>query len=975
MDRAASPVFAGRESELSQLAQAFEECLSGSLRLALISADAGGGKTRLLSQFADRVKERATVITGACTDQSESGLPFAPFTAALRGLVRDRGIGEVVGLVGTSSAGDLAWLLPEFGAPRALPDMTIVRSRLFEVLRLLTERLARQRPLVWILEDVHWADAGTRDLLRYLAANAAAVPVLLLISHRTDALHRDHPLRPVLAELSRLASARSVRLPPLSRRDVAVQLRGILGRDADPAAVGAIHTRSEGIPLYIEALIGPDARPRIQVPESVNDLLLCAVHELPLATQVALRAASLGGNAIQLALVAAVVASSAAALESDLHAALAANVLVARSDRYAFRHQLLREAIEGEMLVGERRRLHGAYAAVIAADPVLAGDIWAALAMARHWHHAAEDERAFSAAWTGACQARGANAYAEQLEMLELMLDLWPRVPNAEAVVEASHLDIIEQAANAACWAGKTERGMMLTEIGIARSREADDRERVAAFLGMQRAPMRQQQLLPGSIDDLEAALRLCKTGTRLRVECLAILSRALLVRGRLDEAEHRIDELARAAEHAGEDAGRLDARITRAMLNTRRGTDARADLDEAIERSRRLELSAASSKGLATDVAAMASPPGWLEILAMNARIEAEAAMGRHGSAANLAELAARRCLEVGQAGYIGPAIAQNHARSLQFVGRWDDAILVIEKALDAEPAPFGRAQLTLCRSEIAVLRGDQETAKRGLLHLRQFSAELLAKSLSVDRLALEILFADGETAAAVRLGDEVLERCKRATAQEAWPCLALLIRIQVAAERDLAALKPALALARQLPRPGLIDEAYAALTLAERARTNVRNSSTAWMRLAESWGALEQPFERAYALMRAAAHEPSRAAAAEWLVQAANLASLLGAQPLLQRIRIVAQRRRIVMDGGPAPNGEPVPFALTSREMEVLKLLAEGRTNQQIATTLVISAKTASVHVTNILSKLDVRTRGAAAAVAHRLGLTERR
>lgn len=976
MDQLASPVFAGRAPELAQLDDAFDACVAGTSRVVLISAEAGGGKTRLLAEFARRIGDRATVISGACTDQSESGLPYAPFTAAIRSLVRERSIGDVVALIGTSSAGDLAWLLPEFGAPRALPDVSIVRSRLFEVVRLLTEKLAHERPLVWVLEDLHWSDAGTRDLLRYLATNITGVRVLVLGSHRSDAVHRDHPLRTVLAELGRLPSVKVMRLPRLTRSEVAAQLGGILGHEPETATLGTVFARSEGNPLYAEALVSAEGGVRDQVSESLNELLLVAVRALPAGTQAVVRAASLGGSVFRPAIVAAVSGLSEVDVEQCFHPALAANVLVKEGDGYVFRHRLIREAVESDMLVGERRRLHGAYALAMAAHPALARNCWTTLALARHWHRASEDEQAFTAAWAGAREAGEATSYVEQLEMLDLMLDVWPRVPDARSRVGVSHLDIVEQAANAACWAGKTDRGMRLTEIGLAQAVQAGDPERVSALLSMQRAPLRHQQLLPGQLEDLQEALRLT-TNLRLRIECLAQQCRALLLRGRLDAADQAARELAEAAAHTDDETGRMDARITRAMLGLCRGTDTSAELQEAVDACRRGagrgdEASSGEARGHASELSAMACPWGWLEVLAMNAQVEVELMLARNERAAERAAQAAKRCLEVGQAGYIGPTIASNRARALQRCGRWSDAIAVLEQALDAEPTPFGRALLVLGQAEIALLRGDLEAARRGLSQLRLLPQDLLARPLSIERLAIDLLLAEGDAASACRAAAGIVDRCRHAAPQEGWPLLAVAARVHVEADADAGALKKLTDVARQLPRPGPAELAYAALVAAESGRLAERPAAAPWLSVARLWEDLGQPLERAYALARAAALEPSRATAATHLQEAERLASALGAQPLLQRIRVLALQRRVGAGGAPEA---PAPFALTSRELEVLRLVAEGQTNRQIASELVITAKTASVHVTNILAKLDVRTRGAAGAVAHRLGLTSRR
>jgi predicted ATPase len=232
--RVVSPVFAGREAELTVLASAFDDADGGAPGTVLVGAEAGGGKSRLVNEFAARVAGRALVLTGACVELSAAGLPYVPFTAALRQLVRERGAAEMAALLGGQGTGELAVLLPEFGAVPVGTDPEVVRGRLFELLLTLLEALAGQRPLVLVVEDLHWADRSTRDLLSFLVRNLRDAAVLLVVTFRTDELDRSHPLRPLLAELGRMERVTRIELPRLSRGQVEAQLEGILGRPPEP---------------------------------------------------------------------------------------------------------------------------------------------------------------------------------------------------------------------------------------------------------------------------------------------------------------------------------------------------------------------------------------------------------------------------------------------------------------------------------------------------------------------------------------------------------------------------------------------------------------------------------------------------------------------------------------------------------------------------------------------------------------------
>ncbi|MBS0426199.1 MAG: AAA family ATPase [Proteobacteria bacterium] len=941
-----SPLFAGRERELGQLRAALEESRSGAARMVLVTADAGAGKTRLLREFTAPLATDATLLAGGCTEQTEAGLPFAPVSAAIRRLVRERGAASVTDLVGPASAGDLAWLLPEFGAPRSLPDPAVVRSRLFEVVRLLLERLAQDRPVILILEDMHWADAGSRDLLRFLTANLAEVPVLIVVTARACG---DVPTRALMAELSRTPFARALVLPRLARSEVAQQLRGILGHEPETTLLNAVFARGDGIPLFTEFLVADADDGAVEVPTTVQELLLRAVRSLPLTTRQRVQALSLAGGVLRPQLLAAVEGISVGAVETQLQPAVDAFVVQPRDEGYVFRHELIREAVASTLTPAERRRLHAAYASALETHPDWGSPWWIAVALARHWQEAGEAGKTLEAARRGAAEAEMARSQPTRLEMLETMLGQWTRLPDAAAVVGASQLDVLEQAADAACWSALPQRGLVHAEAALAIARSEGDTERNARLL-LQRAPMRQQLAVPGQEEDLVEALALSAALPSVRIEALGQACRAALARGRWDDAAARATELAAAARASGDEAGQLDARIMAAVLAGRRGKDSTRELEELVARCRLLDS-------------------GWLECFTLNAIAEGHLGLGRPGQAAEAAARAGRRCIEVGQWGYQGAAVAQVHGRALHFAGRLDEALEVIGQALDSDPAPFGRAQLLLCRGTIAAQRGDLDAAAFDLDQWRKLPPGQAPRPLAAQALALDIAWAQGNGPQALPQTGAFDAAALHAHPQEGWPALARAVRLFVDVAQPNHAFTLLRPLIEGLAQPGPVERAWAALVACECARAQEHRDAARWLGVAAAWAELGHAWEQAYALMRAAATEPSRGVASAHLTEAAALANRLGARPLLQRVAVVAQRRRVRLDDEAAA-ARP-PSGLTEREVEVLKLLAEGKTNRQIASALVISAKTASVHVTNILTKLDVHTRGAAAAVAYRLGL----
>ena len=970
-----SPVFAGREAELTLLADAFEDAAEGTPRTVLTGAEAGGGKSRLVTEFTGTVGDRALVLTGSCVELGAGGLPYAPFTAALRQLVRARGAAEVAGLLPGQAAGELGALLPDFGSPSADADPGTARARLFEVLLTLLETLADQQPVILVVEDVHWADRSTCDLLSFLVRNIREARVLLVVTFRSDELNRNDLLRPLLAGLARADRVSRLELARLSRAQAALQLEGILGRSPGAALIGEVYQRGGGIPLLTEALVNSDGTISAELPASLRDLLLAAVAALPERTQHALRIAAAGGARLSHLLLAAVTGLDDAALTTALRPAVDANVLVSDSDGYAFRHQLIREVVLEEMLPGERAQAHRAFARALE-DRLEAGSrdgpegtlvVLAAL----HWRGAQDDERALAAAWRAAGAAGAALAYAQRLRMLEQVLELWDRVPEPARPAGLDHVGVLELAADAARWAGEPERGLALAEEAIAELGAVDDAERMALML-RHRAGLRQDLLLPGQLDDLHAALRLASAPNLVRAQILARLCWALKREDRYAESERMAVDLRALAEQLGDEEHRIEADMALASLGALRGEDTMAALYGAQQAAQR---------------AGFGLLEAWAHLTITNALegsglYELAIPAGREGLA---------RARQLGLGRQIAAPIAANLTESLTSAGRWDEATEILDEVLGLELPPLGRFGPLVIRAHIAVARGDQETVGRTLDELRSLPAGVQAESqrlLALTRLEIDARLARGDLAAALDAGRAALIRDPPADARYLWPLLATAMR--ACAEASAVSLPPGACDPSQLrqdlelragttDRPGPVPDAWAATFAAEAARAGGRADLTGWDAAASAWGALAEPQQEAYALVRAASAASAggnRDAAAFRLGRAADLASRLGARPLLGQISSLARRARVDLPALPGQQVQPAeaaPLGLTERELEVLRLVAAGRSNRDVATELFIAPKTASVHVSNILGKLGVSSRGEAAAMAYRQHLLD--
>lgn len=172
--------------------------------MVLAGAETGGGKSRLADEFTARMRGRALMLAGGCVDLGAAGLPFAPFTAALRELIRERGAAEVAGLLRGHEAVELAGLMPELGSPPTSGDPEMTRGRLFGVLLMLLEQLAAEQPLMLVIEDLHWADRSACELLAFLVRNLRQAAVLLMVTFRSDELDQAGPPRRLFAEMARM---------------------------------------------------------------------------------------------------------------------------------------------------------------------------------------------------------------------------------------------------------------------------------------------------------------------------------------------------------------------------------------------------------------------------------------------------------------------------------------------------------------------------------------------------------------------------------------------------------------------------------------------------------------------------------------------------------------------------------------------------------------------------------------------------
>src|SRR5918994_7185747 len=255
--RVPSPVFVGRTAELDLLEGALERAAAGRPAFTFVGGESGVGKTRLLREFERRAGERgAHVLLGQCMELGGAQIPYAPLVAALRPLARGLAALDVETLP-AATRNALAELLPELGGTgtRADEEPRARQGRLFEALLALLERLGRSGPVLLAIEDLHWADGSTRDFINFLVRSAREEPLCLVVTYRSDELHRRHPLRPLLAELERAAGVERIALERFDRAELGEQLAGILTSPPPDDLTERLYCRSQGNPLYTEELL------------------------------------------------------------------------------------------------------------------------------------------------------------------------------------------------------------------------------------------------------------------------------------------------------------------------------------------------------------------------------------------------------------------------------------------------------------------------------------------------------------------------------------------------------------------------------------------------------------------------------------------------------------------------------------------------------------------------------------------------
>nr|WP_245600005.1 helix-turn-helix transcriptional regulator [Embleya scabrispora] len=969
----------GRGEEVARLDEALARGRAGDPCAVLLAGDAGVGKTRLLAEAAARAAGAGTtVLTGHCVDLGDVGLPYLPLVEVLRGLDADARYAEVLAahpaverlLRAGGGAAEYAGALPDAG----------VRLRLLEDVAALLGDLAERAPVLLVVEDLHWADQSTRDLLRFLLSRllpqrpggAAYQRLTVLVSYRSDDLHRRHPLRPLLAELVRLPSVGRLDLRPMDDEDVASLVRGLAADPLPEDTVRAIVERAEGNAFYAQELRAATDATAGGVPSGLAEVLLTRIEQLSGTAQRVIRTAAVAGRRVEHGLLRDAVDLPDDELDTALREAVGRHLLVAaEGDTYAFRHALIREAAYADLLPGERVRIHGVFARLLG-DP--GRRVGSSAERAVH-HRAGHDlPGALSASVEAADHAARVGAPAEEMRWLEAALEVWDAVPNARELADTDDVSLMLRASAAAVGAGEAHRAVAFARTALDRlGANADIDLAVTVRYTLASSLM--------SVDDLQAAFEYSR-------QALAMIPAEPLSRtwlwaavtfvqaayySRDDETARRVGrQVLAAAEELGTDDARADAIISLTGLewDSRQSPEGRERLSQARELARRagnttIELRALFNLAMGSfESGLLQESLRWLDdgldLARRTTRSSSPHPLDMRYLRAQLLYTLGRWDDALAAVPSAVPSSAFGHVASAALyvpLGRGEPGVVERARAL-FEARPFnwmGTLVGGLVLTDEAVWRGDSRAAadwaRRVLGELAEERNPYPDVGIRLSALALSAI---GDTAADLRAAGDAEGAQQAVTAAREFIELA----------RTTAGWP-----GRRYPRSGSEGRAWLLRAEAEWSRVSGDADVALWEKTVEAYdyGNVFEAARSELRLAQALVAAGRRDEAADLARRVRETADRLGSVPLRDAVDATVRRARLG-DPDSAPAGEVM---LTAREQEVLQLLAKGRTNRQIGEELFISAKTASVHVSNIMAKVGASRRTEAVALARRSGL----
>jgi DNA-binding CsgD family transcriptional regulator len=942
----------GRQTERERLSDALREAKLGHGSLLLLAGEAGVGKTSLAQVLAEG--SSAIVLWGRASQGAPA--PYGPIVAALRSSLRSNpnGLDDLGPL-----RPHLALILPELGAPALSSDQATV----LEAVRAALAEIAGDQHALLVLDDLQWSDEATLELLPALAEPLAEMPMLVLAGYRSDGLPRDHLLRRVRHELRRSGRLEEITLAPLEPADTAQLLAGILGDAPAPSLVRTIQDRTHGIPFFVEELAGAlsttgsvtagrhglelaEGGP-VPVPDTVRDAVLIGAAELSPPARTAAEAAAVAGEAFDLELVGEIASPAGIAelVEREL-------VTETEPGRGTFRHALTREALYADVPWLRRRDLHRQFA-----EALEAGD-GPPIELATHWLGAREEPRAREALLRAANESRAVHAYRDAARAGRQALELWPEGEERERRIGALE-----------SYAGSAELSAELAEAARAWREICAIRAELGGLGQLAEA----QRRLAGVLDlrgERQAALT-SRQGAAESYAAAGMPAEAATERLNLAGYERASAnysaaiELARAAGEEARTARRLDLEA-RALGLEGVACAKRGDFDGGLE-----TVQAGLGLALEHDLTPVAAELYQRLSLVLYDSADYRRAQATLDTALDLCRIGDHSEPEV--------ACVTCMVYVLRERGDWPHALAMGHELIAEETAVWVAEGLI---GAINAFQGKLSSARRLLSSSLATSSQVGHFNMTVDSTAALawIAAAEGANDQAAELCRAVLRRWESSEDHHyairglRWGAAFLARRGDLAGAHACAE-----ALTRISSATGHTD-ALAALAhaIAETALAegDAETAADQLARAVELHRGLDVPYERAEIELRAGvalAAVGEREPALERLGDAYRSARKLGARPLAAEAahEVAALGESVGRRLGRRAAADAEGAGLSRRELEVVRLVAVGRTNKEIAQELFLSPRTVDMHVRNILRKLECRSRVEAAHRAGELGL----
>ncbi|QAY60271.1 hypothetical protein ET475_09925 [Microbacterium protaetiae] len=688
----------GRDEELARLGALFERARGGQPTAVVVAGEAGMGKSRLIREFTASLADRADVATGRAVDFGGTPAPYGAVLGLLRDIATQRG---AEALWRAAGPGRPALLLlmpelaesPEIAASIPPPDVAPTPERLREAFVTAVESLAEHRPLVLVIEDLHWADEGTLTLLSFLLRVVTRGRLLVVLGWRSDEGRRADPVRLFVGEAERAHLLERITLQRLDRASVR-ELVASLGSTDDIDAADRLDERAEGIPFFIEELACCTDGP---LPDTLRDVLLARYGQLWEDAAAAVRVISASDAPLEHDTLVALTGFDDERLNEAIREAVATGILIVDDDRYTFRHALLREAVHAELLPGEHAALHRAYAehlqALMDADP--RRDLQAALA--HHWRHAHERRRALVAAVAAMLSAKRRYAFSTAARFGRMVLDLWDQVDDPESAAGMDHLTLLQRIASILRNAGESERALAVVDRALSEVEHSDVEPALHARLLRDKAVYLVNLGRPGSAELLAESLDVIEHAhiddPTLAAGVLNLLAARHMVAGRADESIAMASRAAQIALEAGSDQHLSVAFNVRGASRAHSGdvTGGLADYATAHKHARD------ANAQLRYDV-------NYSDLLTV---------LGRYHEALTVAEEGLAHARAAGLARTTGSLLTQNMVQPLLELGEIDRVDELLASDLELRTFPVFRMYTTTSRARALSWHGRAEAAQ----------------------------------------------------------------------------------------------------------------------------------------------------------------------------------------------------------------------------------------------------------------------